>query len=585
MSKSQRRFERHIIGYTNQGAPVFGIAGADGVTDLLKIVEALDPDKRNAEEAAPSDDELKEARQGLLDALKAAAEGDAPDLEAARAIRAAIDAIDAETVTRTEAVEAAKIEAAKLLEGVEPKAQEGEGDAGEGGEGAGEGEGTGDGEGEGSEGGEGKAPEAKKEEPKVPVAASLADAITRSSARKEARTREAVVVNSDVMVASAGVAQGFGLDANADLDTVSDLFSKYAGQVKRGGSVLVHMEKVYPDERSLGLSSAENTRIIDAITMPRVITAAGGICEPLPADFNHPICGDRGRPITSSLPSFRADRGGIRFAPSVTVADLESAITVWTHENDASDSPEPATKACPRIECEEELSAQVDAVVACLTVGNFQARFNPEFWRSRLDTLMVAHDRVAEQTAYATMVAAATTTLVPADAGDGTVVDVLRVIDMQVAGIRSRHRLLGTQFRSVLPSWLRDALRTALASQAPAGSADLLEIGDARLAGFFTSRGVTPVWSPDIELIGAQAGGAALTAYNTPFNVLTFPEGTFLFLDGGTLDLGTQISDSTLNATNDRQAFMETFEQVAFRGCEALVTPVAVSAECICPAA
>jgi hypothetical protein len=198
---------------------------------------------------------------------------------------------------------------------------------------------------------------------------------------------------------------------------------------------------------------------------------------------------------------------------------------------------------------------------------------------------MVAHDRIAEQTAYATMLAAATTTTAPAGAGDGTVVDVLRVIDLQVSGIRSRNRLIGTQFRTVLPSWLRAAMRTHLTRQAPAGSDDLIGLGDAAMNQWFSSRGVTPIWSPDIELIAAQAGGAALAPYNTPFTVLTFPEGTFLFLDGGTLDLGTQISDSTLNATNDRQAFMETFEQVVFRGCEALATPVVVAEDCLCPTA
>jgi hypothetical protein len=146
--------------------------------------------------------------------------------------------------------------------------------------------------------------------------------------------------------------------------------------------------------------------------------------------------------------------------------------------------------------------------------------------------------------------------------------------------------LLGTRFRTILPSWLRNAMRDHLAQQAPGGSADLIEIGDARLNQFFSSRGVTPVWSPDIELLAStQAAGVALAPYNTPFNVITYPEGTFLFLDGGTLDLGTQISDSTLNATNDRQAFMETFEQVVFRGCESLATPVAVAEDCLCAAA
>lgn len=534
---------------------------------LLAVVQGLDPEKRVAGEDAPSDEELVEAREGLVESLRAAATGDKPDVDAMRDIRSAIDAIDAETITRTEALEATRVEAAKLLEGIDASDQEGDEDKGE------------DAEGEEAEGD--KDAEVKADE-KVAVAASLGDAIKRSTKKadkaKEAARTERV---SDVIVSALGVAQGKGISQDATLSDVSEIFTQFAPQVKRGGSVLVHMDKVFPESRTLGNSASENTRLIDTITEPRAITAAGGICEPLPADFRHPICGDRGRPIRDALPAFRADRGGIRFSPSTTVADLEDAITVWTSTTDAD--PGTDVKACPRVECEDELSATVDAIVACLTVGNFQARFNPEFWRSRLDLLMVAHDRIAEQTAYAQILADSTLTLVPVGAGDGTITDVLRVIDMQTAGLASRHRLLGTQFVTILPSWLRNALRTQLANQAPAGSDDLFAVGDARLAEFFRIRNTRPVWSPDIELMPAtQAPGAALGAYNTPFNVITFPEGTFLFLDGGTLDLGTQIVDSTLNATNDRQAFMETFEGVVQRGCESLATPVAVAADCIC---
>jgi thiazole synthase ThiGH ThiG subunit len=44
----------------------------------------------------------------------------------------------------------------------------------------------------------------------------------------------------------------------------------------------------------------------------------------------------------------------------------------------------------------------------------------------------------------------------------------------------------------------------------------------------------------------------------------------------------TLIVDSTLLQTNDRQAFQETFEKVAFRGCESLAVTVPVEQGCIC---
>jgi hypothetical protein len=48
-----------------------------------------------------------------------------------------------------------------------------------------------------------------------------------------------------------------------------------------------------------------------------------------------------------------------------------------------------------------------------------------------------------------------------------------------------------------------------------------------------------------------------------------FPEGSFLYLDGGTLELGL-VRDSVLNKTNDFQIFGESFEDVAFVGVESL---------------
>jgi len=548
--------------------------------DLLAVVEALDPSKRSDEQEAPSDEDLNDAREQLTEALEVAATGDRPDLESARAIRAAIDAIDEELSERSETLEREREEAAKLLEGVrpEPKAEEDPEKAGEGEEPKPE---------------EDPKPDAEKpkaEDPadpaeskdKQPVAASvnLADAIANSRRRAVERVEEPEP--TDVIVAAVGPAQGRTLGPESTIRDVASVFTQYAPQVKRGSNVLVHMEHVYPESRQLGLTSEENTRLIDAIAAPRAITAAGGICEPLPADFSHPICGDRGRPIRDGLPGFRADRGGIRFQPSVTVGDLAGSITVWTSDTDATPGTE--EKDCPRIECEEEISANVDAIVACVTVGNFQARFNPEFWRSRLDLLMVDHDRIAEQTLYTTIETGSTQ--VTYAGGAGTVVDVLQALDKAAAGLRSRHRLNATTvLRAIMPAWLQDALRAHLASQAPAGSPDLFAIADAQLASFFSSRRIVPIWSPDVDVFGAQGAGALVDFPGGDVDIVLYPEGTWLFLDGGTLDLGTEIRDSALNAVNDRQAFMETFEQVVFRGCESLSIDVPLAEDCICLAA
>jgi hypothetical protein len=348
------------------------------------------------------------------------------------------------------------------------------------------------------------------------------------------------------------------------------------------------MDFQYPEDRRLHSTNAgDNTRLIDAVFTPEnmnvdAIGAAGGICGPLEADFTHPICGTRGRPIRDSLTRFNANRGGVRYAPSVGIADVVDGITVWPIETD--ESPGENTKACLVLDCVDEVVAEVDAIVACVQIGNFQARFNPEFWRSRLDVLMVAHDRIAEQTLYTDIVAGSTA--VTYAGSTGTIYDVLSFIDKAVAGLRSRNRLNNSiGFRAILPDWVHQALRADIASQRLNGQsgADSLAQADATIDAFFRVRGVIPVWTLDVDVFGAQAAGALLDFPGGDAPITVYPEGTWMFLDGGTLDLGTEITDSTLNQTNDRQAFMETFEKVAFRGCESLTSTVSIAEVCVCP--
>jgi hypothetical protein len=90
----------------------------------------------------------------------------------------------------------------------------------------------------------------------------------------------------------------------------------------------------------------------------------------------------------------------------------------------------------------------------------------------------------------------------------------------------------------------------------------------AEIDAYIASRGVIVSYSLDQNVFGAQ-GATALVEFADSFTWYLFAEGTFLFLDGGTLDLGI-IRDSTLVGTNDYKMFVETFEGIAMVGVEAL---------------
>jgi hypothetical protein len=124
-----------------------------------------------------------------------------------------------------------------------------------------------------------------------------------------------------------------------------------------------------------------------------------------------------------------------------------------------------------------------------------------------------------------------------------------------------------------------------------AGSFDAWAVTQEQIESWLAARGITNViWTLDGLKAGTYGtGGSALSnqffglmGTNAPepqwpnqssdgtiqLSWLLYPEGSFQFLDGGRLDLGV-VRDSTLDATNDYETFVETFESVAFRGLEA----------------
>lgn len=539
----------------------------------------------------PSDEELNAARTELADAARTAAQGDNRDLDAAKALLAGVKKIDAELNARREAAEAEEAEARELLSQLgdaETEDADVETDADETPE-------------------PDAAPESRRE--REPVAASSTPRINQALSRVRARTTtEGPQGNSMVSVMTLGLAQRDPLPTNPTLSDAAEIFGRSLGRVPKGTNGkfgLIRVEYDYPEDRRLvSTNRADNDKILDAARVspttaseraaavaasggdPLGVAAAGGICGPLPADFSNPFFGTRGRPIRDALPRFQGvsrtgNGGGVRFSPAMTMANLAGSTGVWTIETD--EDPGETEKACLVLECEDEQVAYVDAVTACLQVGNFQARFNPEFWRSTLELLMVRHDRLAEQTLYAQMLAAAS---LRTYTGTGSIYSVLSAISKADAGIRSRLRLDNRAVMNVvMPAWVRNALRDDINRQRLGSSpSDQYGsgVGDAVIDQFFRARNIRPVYSLDLDVFGTPVTGtAALLDYpGGDAELLVYPEGAYFFLDGGTLDLGTEIIDSTLVRQNNRMAFLETFEQAVFRGGEAIAVTVSIDEVC-----
>ena len=334
----------------------------------------------------------------------------------------------------------------------------------------------------------------------------------------------------------------------------------------------------FPEDRTLHANDFEgNSKKVEDVISPSAITAAGGLCAPVEVRYDIYGLGDRGRPVRDALAVFSADRGGIRFVTPPVLADLNGAVSLWTLQDDidagTAGAPDPV-KPCIRVNCGAEVVVYTDAIPLCLTFGNLNARAYPELVARHTELGMIWHDRYAE-TRLLTRIGALSTS-VSATSTLGLVRDFLVTLEKVAAGYRNRNRMAGdAPLRVLLPEWAKNALRADIAMQLPGDGGDNYEntiaLADAKLNNWFAVRYINVTWFIDGEsgqIMGAQAAGA-VNPFPTTLVWYLFSEGTFLFLDGGTLDLGL-VRDSTLNGTNDYKIFLETFEGVAKVGIESL---------------
>lgn len=517
----------------------------------------------------PTNQELEQARTMLLEALDAATSGDTPDLAVARDLRDALDKVTSEQSARSEQSEAARAEAARLREGLFQDSAEDEDE---------------DEEDEDED-------EDSHQEPE-PVAASAQDIISRLTAHARATTRDRSEDKPSVpgaVLKPIGPAAGFELDADGDFEQLGQLFSTHAHSVAGGGtsSRLVRLERHYDQDRTLGSNVDQNNSKLAAVfgtgTRTTPVAAAGGLCGPGDVDHSHPICSDRGRPVKNALVQFNAARGRLQYAPSAALGDLEGNVSVWTSDTDSN--PGTATKPCPPLVCPEELSESIDAVVKCITVGNFQAKFSPEFWASRLELALVAHDRLAEQKAIAEIHAEATNLTDVAPATGNSLQNFLQTVNTIISGDRAVNRRLSGGYIVLTDAFVRDAIRNhVIENLGVANNVDAIQVADAEINGWLSDVGAEAVWTYDGTVDADTGLHRVVTPGTMPTHatVYVFPREAYLFLDGGTLDLGTSITDSSLNATNDRQAFSESFEKVAFRGCSSYRVEIQLVSNCGC---
>ena len=386
------------------------------------------------------------------------------------------------------------------------------------------------------------------------------------------------VVNEIPVAITAG-ADIPGVTAGSNFNTMSDVaeaFSKRLHGLRRvnGGDgeqhIVASFSTQYPEALQLGTNAEENWAKIQEVASPAAMIASGGYQSPYATRYDVFAVGTNARPVRDALPAFQADRGGIRFIQPPVLSDYGNAVGVWTTALDTAyvtnSYVSSATKSNLVVTPATETTAVADAVTLQLQFGNLQTRAYPELIARHNELGLIQHAREAEENLLSKLTSgstAVTTTSVL-----GLAADFLLQVGRAAAAYRSRHRMEpDAQLRVVAPYWVKAAIRADYALQMPGDNA--VSVSDAEIEGALAARGVNVTWHLDDSNFYGSQGASALNEFYDTFIWYIFAEGTFLFLDGGSLDLGI-IRDSTLVGTNDYKMFVETFEGIAKVGVESL---------------
>ena len=413
-------------------------------------------------------------------------------------------------------------------------------------------------------------PETETSEPEAQEEASVTAAVDGTIDVPADRRPVAPATSAPVAITAGADIPGHSAGSTlTDMREVSEAMEKRLHSLRRvnGGDgeqhIVASITTQYPEDRVLGTDPEENRAKISNVVGPQALVATGGFATPLEVRYDVFGLGTAIRPVRDSLPRFQADRGGVRYVTPPVLSSYANAVGVWT--NDTDTTPGENVKASLTVTAAAEQTAVTDAVTLQMQFGNLFTRAYPELLARHNELGLIQHAREAEQNILSRIAAASTAVTTASLIGFGR--DFLVQVKRSAAAYRSRHRIdPTTQLRAIVPSWVYDAMAADLALAMPGDGT--LSVSTAEINGYLANSNVTMVASLDQNVFGSQ-GAAALLEFPDSFTWYMFAEGTFLFLDGGTLDLGI-IRDSGLVGTNDYKMFVETFEGVAFVGTEAL---------------
>lgn len=331
----------------------------------------------------------------------------------------------------------------------------------------------------------------------------------------------------------------------------------------------------FPPERTLSGDVESNSEKIKKVVPASFglgeyresLTADGNVlCAPLTPIYSMPQFASMARPVRDALPSFRADRGGVNVPAATYIGDITTAISLIDQADEEAGGTY-NTKSCQDMTCPAYTETAITTIAHCRQYGNLNARAWPEKIAHENELTMAAQARVAEDylldriKAQSVNVTNGATTL-------GSLIYVVDAIVRSKFGIMGRLRMdRGSTFRALIPFWVPEMLALDTVSTPNEGRFS----SEDDLVAYLRGYGIEPAFyldtptSGNSQLPDSSQTEDAIDALPSTVQWAIFPEGAFLHVDGGELELGI-VRDSTLNETNEFQVFGESFENVALIG-------------------
>lgn len=302
------------------------------------------------------------------------------------------------------------------------------------------------------------------------------------------------------------------------------------------------------------------------------LVASGPVCAPLSPSYEFFRLAEAQSPVQQGLPSVQAPRGGIRYIVPPNVSAAAGAIDISAQDRDYAEGQD-GPKNCIRVTCPGTADALVQAVSQCVLFDNLNYKVFPEQVAAFMEDVTVQFESTKE--VFLLDYINSQSTAVTSAFSYGLSRSLLYDWTTAVASYRKRHGMRRDSTMSVYaPDWSIDAIKLDLAMQEH--NENFWAISDDEAQAALRNRGIQPVWyndnptgvTPSQKWNGAQSAGA-LNAWPTKVTAFLFAPGTFVQLDGATLDVGL-VRDSTLNRTNDLQLFMEEWIGAAKLGFESI---------------